>query len=383
MKSRKSPQDDKEERKKKVLDKLEEQKRAEERKQQEKELDKKIGGVDWTDETRKLLTIKPRPKFTEKTKKKRATSGGPGDEQGEYSMDDVKKYTRNLLSVGADPQEEVTIVIPGRRGKSVRGEKVTLGEIAGSDGKERWFTEAAKKGGTIEFGGEGPPPDTPPLDPEERTLFTYFATEMGKEGNSLGNTPKEKKRKRKTAEVVSDLISAIIPDLGSMVGHGGTSATYRGRGGRRRRGPAMPMPYRGPLWFQLDESSRLGHLWFLDNIKYRSQYSVWGHYVSRQWSVIKHWEKSEKIWKKAKKMSDLEKRLDIFHIDIEDVFDLGNLSIEEIYEIEDLEALKPTAKEYQVLQKFMKEEGYVREAEALEAVEAAEEFEPREAYRVD
>ncbi|MFH0859948.1 MAG: hypothetical protein V1921_01995 [Candidatus Altiarchaeota archaeon] len=337
-------------------------------KQKEKEDDKELIGL-----IKKGSQIKA-PEQVWQTKVRRIDAFGDftqaSQESGEpYTVSDAMKSAENLVKEhGLKPNQEVTIITEDK-GKKVE-KKMTLERMSSLRKGDSLYKKLKKDGGWVKFGDEGP---------DKETVKAVVGGTLLKAAGIIAEKVEEGEipdsQKKKAAEVVAKCIREwdSIQDQGldqtrATEAFGALGMTGGSPGG------GIYQPFSrytvGIPWDYIDTQSRIMAAWWFDNVKWRSQYSIVGKYVSLPWAITKYGKKNKKKKKKwKKKVRKFEKMFDLFYINIEDVFDLDNLSIWDIFELEDYGKTKPTGKQYESIKKLMKEQGYFKEQEAIKAAE--------------
>jgi len=262
--------------------------------------------------------------------------------EGEYRVTDAITSAKEMVERGVDAKERVKVITYDSEGKPVQN-TLTVNQLAGLGKNEKLFKTLNDHGGWIKFGGDGGSDGTPDARVDEAIRGQLFNLA----GAIAEKADEHPERIQRYGGVVKDIVEkALMPSYDDVV-----RRAFGGGGDID-----LMSPNRGPMWYQLDETSRIAAIWYMDNIKWRGQYSIVGEYVSRQWSVKKHWKK-----KKKKKDYDLEKVLDIWALDVKDVFDLKDTG-EKFKETK----FKPPMKYYESIIKLMKTAGYFEVAKAVE-----------------
>lgn len=317
---------------------------------------------------KKFLRIEPYDKF--KKGKKTASIDAP-----EVKLMGAFDKAEKMVEKGANPESIVSIILQDKKGMPGEERHTTLEEFIKPKTKKR-LSEELSRGGWISIGSDskalGGGGDGGFRADQAASTLLKFA------GLLAEKSEKEPAEKRKEyARAVADTLHAVNNIISGGAIAGGTLAgSSGGAGGMQKLGE----PFRGPTWYQLDEKSKLMATWWMENVKFRGQYSYAGEWLGRQFGPAKFWKKLQKARKKRKKYNKLEKMLDIFYINIEDVFEIDKLTAQEVFDLEKYDKKHPTETQYKAMLKLMKEEGYVEERHFVSSVKLAKKFQPSDVY---
>ena len=290
----------------------------------------------------------------------------------DMALNDALREAEKMKADGANLKSPVTLIRDGHR-----EEHTTLRELLKPKTRTR-LRKDFDKGGLILFGGGGGGGSS---DGSGGFKAEHAASTLMKVGGMIAEEWSAKPRlnagkRRAYAEAVAGVVDAVRTVVSPP--HGSGTVTSLGGGAHEALGPAGA--FRGPSWYRMDETSKLAAIWWYENMKFRGQYSYVGPLIGYPWGPMKDWKKVEKARRSKKKYSKLEKLLDIFYINIEDVFEIDHLTAQEIFDLEDFDKKHPTEKQYQAMKKLMKEEGYVEQRQFISAVEHAQKYEPSDSY---
>jgi len=296
------------------------------------------------------------------------------------NIDQLPTKAKERISEGADPKTPVEIIFSSKEGLPVK-EELPLEKVAKLDEESRVYKKLESEGGIVDLGAEvsekhvkladGGGGDPPSIKQKTRQALFFVAARTNSILKEQGKNPKERASKIKPffdaeVDVRSDGVSE--DKLRLALGKTPTySGTMMGAGGGMQTLQGLASPDLPSRWYLIGDAARIGFIWMMDQHKFRFQYTILGKHITLPWSRKDYYKERRKKAKKWRKMSDLEKRLDIFDINLEDIFDVDTLSIEEVFELDDLEKVKPTMDEYRAMTKLMKEEGYYEYAEAASA----------------
>lgn len=358
-------------------EKIEDEKRLEEKRRQMLEK----GGVIVTakqqehDESsiRRIMKIDPFGSFRKGDKKpppvEIAEIGLKGANVEEMKLGDALDEARKMKEEGASPKSPVRIIT----GDGHREQHTTLQELLRPKTKTR-LEKDFRSGGLIILGGDGDSGGGGFKPEEAASTLLKTAGVIAQEWYE--NYREDERRRNETGSVVKDIIGAVK----AVIFGGDELDTRAGMGGGDSTQGRALKAFKGPTWYQMDETSKFGALWWYDNMRFRGQYAYIGKWIGHPWG-FKEWTKRQKKWSKKKdKYTKTEKLLDIFFINIEDVFEVDKLTAQEVYDLEDYDKKHPTEKQYMALKKLMKEEGYVEERQFISAVEVAKSFQPSDVY---
>ncbi|GEM_PF-1479444 len=302
---------------------------------------------------------------------------GLKEEIVEVQLDQALEEAQRMQQDGVPDNTIVSMRVPEEHGRLSREKRTTLGELLEPETK-KMLRKEFESGGFLIFGGGGgsggPEGSGFRAEHAASTLFKL----AGKISEDAFEHPK---KRRSYAKAVADIVDSVksFMTTGLEEEGGGAQTTAGLFGGSYSRREALK-PFKGPMWYNMGESSKLAALWWMDNVKFRGQYSYAGEYLGHQWAPIKAWKKIEDARRNKKKYTKLEKLLDIFFINIEDVFEIDKLSAQEIFDLEDYDREHPTEKQYRAMIKLMKEEGYVEERQFISSVKIAKSFQPSDVY---
>jgi len=328
---------------------------------------------------KRVLRIEPYGSFRKGAKKPQPVEASEiklmGDAES-VRFNDAIKEAEKLRDKGANPQSIVSIILQDKQGNPGREQHTTLEELLQPKTRNQVRKDLAQ-GGWISFGnGEGGAGSEPPADGRRLKVEQAASTLLKLAGSIAERAEAEPERRGEYGRAVANIVDAVRSiftgpsESGSVSGLSGEEA--------QRRQPLHA--FRGPTWYQLDETSKLAALWWYDNVKWRGQYGYIGELIGYPWAPMKAWKKVEKARRKRKKYEKLEKLLDIFYLNIEDVFAIDKLSAQEIFDLEDYSKKHPTEVQYRAMVKLMKEEGYVEQRQFISSVEISKKFQPSDVY---
>jgi hypothetical protein len=328
---------------------------------------------------RKVLRIEPYGSFKKGARKPQPVEASEirlmGDAENVKFNDAVKEAERRVEK-GVNPQSIVSIILQDEQGKPGREQHTTLEELLQPKTKSR-IRKDLSQGGWITFGGGGGTPSAGPPEgggslPAEQAASTL----MKLAGVIAEKAEREPERRGEYGRAVADIVNAVSAIFAPPGREGSVSQLS---GGDAERGRPL-RAFKGPTWYQLDETSKLAALWWYENVKWRGQYAYVGELIGYPWGPMKEWKDVEKRRRRRKKYTKLEKLLDIFTVNIEDVFEIDKLSAQEIFELEDYTKKHPTERQYMAMVKLMKEEGYVEQRQFISSVEISKKFQPSDVY---
>lgn len=280
----------------------------------------------------------------------------------QYGIADAIKSAEHLVDEhGADPDKKVLVLTQDNKGNPAE-KSITLEELSNLSKNKELFKKLKKQGGWIRFGDGGP--SKPSRGDQEKTqrVLVNTAIKVAEESEA------EPKRRKEFARFAARCVNTAN-DIGVGFGAvGGLDAIKP-----ERPDAGLPWNARDLLGKPyIGKKDKFVADWLADNIKIRMQYAIIGDFLPN--TSLGWWEKAQKKRKKKKKhggLSELEKLLDIWHIDIEDVFDIEELAKEEEFSLDYLQE-EPSTKRYAILIELMQEEGYEKEAKFLETLKIGE-----------
>ncbi len=291
-------------------------------------------------------------------------------------FNDAIKEAEKLRDKGANPQSIVSIILQDKQGNPGREQHTTLEELLRPKTRNQVRKDLAQ-GGWISFGsGRGGAGSEPPADGRGLRVEQAASTLLKLAGSIAEKASAEPERRGEYGRAVANIVDAVRSIFAGPAEPTGISG-LSGEEAQRRQ-PLQA--FRGPTWYQLDETSKLAALWWYDNMKWRGQYAYVGELIGYPWGPMKAWKNVEKARRKRKKYEKLEKLLDIFYINIEDIFAIDKLTAQEIYDLEDYGKKHPTEVQYRAMVKLMKEEGYVEQRQFISSVEISKKFQPSDVY---
>ena len=219
---------------------------------------------------RKILKIEPYGPFKKGEKKpvpiEISEIGLKGD-INEVKLSDALKEAEKMKKDGLSGDTIVSLRLPEKHGGLGREKQTTLKKLLQPKTREKLRKDFAG-GGVIILGGEEKVSETSSalgLKSEQA------ASTLLKLAGIIAEKSEEEPGKMRGEYAKS--VASILDAVKSLIMGSGEESTTAGFLGGDAEGRKPLRAFKGPTWYQLDETSKLAAVWWMENVKFRGQYA--------------------------------------------------------------------------------------------------------------